>query len=43
MATVEYQRFTVEEVNAGRAAGWTLAVGWFRAQQSAWAWFWRSD
>jgi hypothetical protein len=36
---VEYRRFTVEEVNAGLAIGWTLASGWFRHSESAWAWF----
>jgi hypothetical protein len=34
-------RFTLEEVNAGLATGWNLAVGWFPYQQSAWAWFTR--
>ena len=35
----EYMRFTVEEVNAGLADGWTLSAGWFWAQGTAWAWF----
>jgi hypothetical protein len=38
---VEYRRFTVEEVNAGRARGWVLSAGWFRLHHvpTAWAWF----
>ena len=35
----EFMRFTVEEVNAGRADGWVLAAGWFCTQGTAWAWF----
>jgi hypothetical protein len=34
-------RFTLDEVNAGDAAGWTFAAGWFRFQTSCWAWFTR--
>lgn len=41
MATREYMRFTLDEVNAGLAAGWTFSAGWFPYQQSAWAWFTR--
>ena len=40
MATpTEFKRFLLEEVNAGQAAGWDLASGWFWTQQTAWAWF----
>jgi hypothetical protein len=34
-------RFTVDEVNAGHADGWTLANGWFPFQSSWWGWFTR--
>ena len=39
METREFMRFTVDEVNAGRAVGWTLAAGWFPFGTSHWAWF----
>lgn len=39
MATREFMRFTLDEVNAGHAAGWTFASGWFRFQASWWAWY----
>ena len=39
METGEYMRFTIEEVNAGRAEGWTFLYGWFPFQASHWAWF----
>ena len=39
MATREFRRFTVDEVNAGRAVGWTLEAGWFPFGMSHWAWF----
>lgn len=39
MGTIEYQRFSIDSVNAGLAAGWTFAVGWFPFQTSYWAWF----
>ena len=42
MATTEYRRFLLEEVNAGEASGWHLVTGWFATQQTAWAWFARS-
>lgn len=38
-AMVEYQRFTIESVNAGRADGWAFASGWYPYQLSVWAWF----
>jgi len=41
--TADYMRFTVEEVNAGQAAGWSFVAGWFRFSQSYWAWFKRDD
>jgi hypothetical protein len=41
VATREFTRFTIEEVNAGRADGWTFASGWYAFQNSAWAWYWR--
>ena len=40
METVEYMRFTLEEVRAGRAAGWRFHAGWFvRASGLTWAWY----
>ncbi len=39
METAEYMRFSIEEVNAGQAAGWTFFYGWFGFQASYWAWF----
>ena len=39
METAEYIRFTVEEVNAGKAAGWILAGPWRPMQLTHWAWF----
>ena len=41
MATNEFMRFTVDEVNAGKTSGWTFAAGWFPFQTSYWAWFTR--
>jgi len=34
-------RFTVAEVNAGKARGWTFSSGWFQTPGSVgpWAWF----
>jgi len=34
-------RFSLEEVNSGRAEGWTFASGWYPFQSSWWAWFMR--
>ena len=40
MKTAEYMRFTVDEVQQGKAAGWSFAAGWFRrASGLIWAWF----
>ena len=40
MATVEYMRFTLDEVRNGRAAGWRFWSGWFeRASGLTWAWY----
>jgi hypothetical protein len=39
VATTEYRRFTIDDANAGAAAGWTFVSGWFRFQRSWWAWF----
>jgi len=36
---LEYRRFTLEEVRAGEALGWTFSSGWFSFSQSVWAWF----
>ncbi len=42
MATVDYHRFTLEEIRQGKAAGWSFAAGWFRRVSGlTWAWFWR--
>ena len=42
MATVEYMRFTVEEVRDGRADGWRFWAGWFeRSSGLTWAWYCR--
>ncbi len=39
VATREFMRFTLDEVNAGLARGWTFASGWFPFQTSYFAWF----
>ena len=39
MATLEYQRFSLESVNAGLPSGWTFASGWYPFQASWWAWY----
>ena len=41
MAATEYQRFTIEDVNAGLGPGWEFACGWFRLDSlgTAWAWY----
>jgi len=39
--TREFMRFTLDEVNAGKADGWAFAAGWFPFQTSWWAWFCR--
>ena len=36
---MEFMRFTVHEVQAGAAEGWTFSSGWFPFQASWWAWF----
>ena len=41
MATTEYRRFSIDDVNAGLASGWTFTAGWFPFQTSWWAWFMR--
>ena len=41
METTEFMRFTLDEVNAGLAAGWTFTSGWYPFQTSWWAWFTR--
>jgi hypothetical protein len=42
VATTEFRRFSIEDLNAGLTIGWTFAVGWFAFQTSWWAWFVRS-
>lgn len=37
--TVEFMRFTIDEANAGDAADWTFASGWYAFAGSAWAWY----
>ncbi len=39
METGKFMRFTIEEVNAAPAEGWTFCYGWFPLQASHWAWF----
>jgi hypothetical protein len=34
-------RFALDEVNAGKARGWTFASEWYAFQRSWWAWFTR--
>ena len=41
MATTEYRRFSIDDVNAGLTTGWAFTAGWFRFQTSWWAWFMR--
>jgi hypothetical protein len=38
---IEYRRFTLAEVQAGAAAGWSFSSGWFPLPTvlSLWAWF----
>ncbi len=40
-AETEFQRFTLDDVNAGQVEGWTFASGWYAYQTSWWAWFTR--
>ena len=39
MPTREYLRVSLEDANAGKAAGWTFAAGWFAFGLTWWAWF----